>query len=113
MTAGAGGPRATPEGQAAREDGAPKPSLAFFFAPSSGRCRRAEGFLAQALQRRHNHETFRLLRVNVQQRPDLAERLRVDEVPTLLVVERRRVVRRIVSPVGCRELEQELAEWLR
>ena len=53
------------------------------------------------------------MRVNVQEHPDLAEQLPVDEVPTLLVVEGRRVVRRIVSPGGCRELERELAELLR
>ncbi|HEU5477057.1 MAG TPA: thioredoxin family protein [Gaiellaceae bacterium] len=94
-------------------DGEAKPRLVFFFAPSSGTCRRTEGHLAQALQRRHNHDTFRLVRVNVEERPDLAQRLRVDEVPTLVVVDGRRVARRIVSPRGCRELERELAEWLR
>lgn len=108
-----GGLRATPERQAARDDRVTKPRLVFFYAPTSGRCRRTEGHLAQALQHRGNHDTFQLLRVNVAQRADLAERLRVDEVPTVLVVEGQRVVRRIVSPRGCRELERELADWLR
>ncbi len=36
-----------------------KPSLVFFHSASSGRCRRVEGFLAQVLQRRANHDTLR------------------------------------------------------
>ena len=41
----------------------PKPGLVFFHSGVSGACRRAEGFLAQVLQRRRNHETFTLYRV--------------------------------------------------
>ena len=90
-----------------------RPSLIFFYSPLSGRCRRAEGFLAQVLQRRHNHETFHVIRVAAEKRPDLAERFRVDVLPTLLVVEDRRVTGRIVAPRGCRELERFLRPWLR
>lgn len=86
--------------------------LVFFYSPRSGRCRRVEGFVAQVLQRRGNHDTFELLRVSVDDHPELAERFRVDEVPTLCVVEGRRLRRRIVSPRGCRDLEQNLAPWL-
>jgi len=89
-----------------------KPRLIFFYSPLSGRCRRAEGFLAQVLQRRHNHDTFDLVRVAVDKRPDLAERFRIDSVPTMLVVADRRVQKRIVSPSGCRELEGFLKPWL-
>jgi thioredoxin 1 len=100
-------------GPAVGRDGAEKPRLVFFYSPTSGRCRRSEGHLAQALQRRRNHETFDLVRVNVEKRPDLAERFRIAEVPTLLVVEGRRVAQRVVSPRGCRELERALGRWLR
>jgi thioredoxin-like negative regulator of GroEL len=72
-----------------------------------------EGFLAQVCQRRRNHDTFELVRVSVDRRPDLAERFRVEKVPTLLVVESKRVKRRIVAPRGCRELEEQLRPWLR
>ena len=72
-----------------------------------------EGFLAQVLQRRRNHDTFDLTRVSVDNRPDLAARFLVDEVPTLLVVQDRKVRKRIVTPSGCRELEVALAGWLR
>ncbi len=90
-----------------------RPKLIFFYSPLSGRCRRAEGFLAQVLQRRHNHETFDLVRVSVDKRPDLAERFRVEAVPTLLVVTERRVRGRMIAPSGCRELEGFLRPWLR
>ena len=89
-----------------------KPKLVFFHAPRSGRCRRVEGFLAQVLQRRQNHDTFELVRVSVEGRPDLAERFRIEAVPTLCVVEDRRLRKRITAPRGCRELERELAPWL-
>lgn len=97
----------------ARAEVAERPRLVFFYSPVSGRCRRAEGFLAQVLQRRHNHDTFDMHRVSVDARPDLAERYRVDTTPTIVVVEGRRIKRRIVAPSGCRELEAELAPWLR
>jgi thioredoxin-like negative regulator of GroEL len=90
-----------------------RPRLVFFYSPLSGRCRRVEGFIAQVLQRRRNHDTFDLVRVSVDRRPDLAEKFRVDKVPTICVVDGRKLRRRIVAPRGCRELEQELEQWLR
>lgn len=90
-----------------------RPRLVFFYSSRSGRCRRAEGFIAQVLQRRQNHETFELVRVSVDRRPDLAEKFRVEQVPTICVVDGRQLRRTIVAPRGCRELEQELEPWLR
>lgn len=89
-----------------------RPRLVFFYSPLSGRCRRVEGFIAQVLQRRQNHETFELVRVNVESRPDLAQKFRVEQVPTICVVDGRKLRRTIVAPRGCRELEQELEPWL-
>jgi thioredoxin-like negative regulator of GroEL len=89
-----------------------RPRLVFFYSPLSGRSRRVEGFIAQVLQRRQNHETFELVRVSVERRPDLAEKFRVEEVPTICVVEGRKLRRTIVTPRGCRELEQALEPWL-
>ena len=89
-----------------------KPGLVFFYSNVSGACRRAEGFLAQVLQRRQNHETFRLYRVAREERPDLVERFGVDEMPTLVVVEGRHVRARLARPRGCRDIEAFLAPWL-
>lgn len=90
-----------------------RPRLLFFFSPTSGPSRRAEGFLAQVLQRRANHSSFRLVRIDAVQRPDLVERLQVTEIPTLLVVIDGRVRERIVKPSGCTEISKTLSPWLR
>ncbi|HSP74286.1 MAG TPA: thioredoxin family protein [Gaiellaceae bacterium] len=90
-----------------------KPGLVFVYSRVSGRCRRVEGLLAQVLQRRRNHETFRLFRVAEEERPDLVERLRVGVVPTLLILESRRVRARLTAPASCAEIEEFLAPWLK
>ena len=92
---------------------ADKPRLLFFYGKTSGPCRRVEAFLSQVLQRRHNHETFRLVRVCAERHPDLVEHFRVDTLPTILVVAERRVQARVVAPRGRKELEESLAPWLR
>jgi thioredoxin-like negative regulator of GroEL len=89
-----------------------RPRLVFFHSKLSGRCRRVEGFVAQVLQRRKNHGTFVLHEVDVEERPDLVERFRIDEVPTLLVVSDRRVQGRLTHPRGCRDIEDMLKPWL-
>ncbi len=93
--------------------GSGKPGLVFFYSPVSGACRRVEAFLAQVLQRRQNHGTFRLYRVDESRRPDLVERFRVERMPTLVVVEGNAVRGRLVGPRGCRDIEDFLAPWLR
>lgn len=90
-----------------------RPQLVFFYSARSGRCRRVEGFIAQALQRRRNHDTFELVRVSVESHPQLAEKFHVDQVPTICVVEGRKLRLSIVSPRGCREIEHQLEPWLR
>ena len=89
-----------------------RPRLVFFYSPLSGRCRRVESFIAQVLQRRRNHDTFDLVRVSVDRRPDLAEKFRIETLPTICVVEGRKLRCTIVAPRGCRELERELEPWL-
>jgi thioredoxin-like negative regulator of GroEL len=90
-----------------------RPRLVYFFSTTSGRCRRVEGFIAQVLQRRQNHETFTLSRVDAEERPDLVERFRVATIPTLFVLQGRRVAARLEVPGGCREIEEFLTPWLR
>jgi thioredoxin-like negative regulator of GroEL len=90
-----------------------RPRLIFFFAKASGRSRRVEGYLSQVLQRRRNHESFELLNIDVDENADLAERFAVKEVPTIVVIEEKRVQGRLASPRGCRDIEQLLAPWLR
>jgi thioredoxin-like negative regulator of GroEL len=89
-----------------------QPRLVFFHSKASGPCRRVEGFLAQVLQRRRNHGTFKVLHVAEEERPDLLERFAVDAVPTLVVVEGKAVRARLAKPRGCRDIEGFLAPWL-
>jgi hypothetical protein len=91
----------------------PRPTLIFFTSAKEGRSRRAEGFLAQVLQRRRNHETFRIRYVAREDRPDLLERFRIADTPTLVVVEDKRVRGRLAQPRGCEEIQAFLAPWLK
>ncbi len=90
-----------------------KPRLLFFTSSLSGECRRVEGFLAQVLQRRRNHGTFRLLVVEEDDRPDLVSRFSISQVPTLVVLAGKKERVRLERPRGCREIEALLRPWLR
>lgn len=72
-----------------------------------------EAYLSQVLQRRRNHESFVLMHVDVDEHAELAERFRIEDVPTIVVVEGKRIRGRLASPRGCRDSEQLLAPWLR
>jgi thioredoxin-like negative regulator of GroEL len=92
---------------------APQPLLIFFTSTTNGKCRRAEGYLAQVLQRRRNHETFRVRMIAREERPDLLERFRIDSTPTLLVVDGKVVRAKLVEPHGCGDIQTFLAPWLK
>lgn len=89
-----------------------RPGLVFFQSSSSGRSRRVEGFLAQVLQRRANHDTFRIYRVDAKDQAELVERFGIDTIPTLVIVEEQQVKGQLSNPRGCREIESFLAPWL-
>jgi hypothetical protein len=87
--------------------------LLFFYSPTSGGSRRAEGFLAQVLQRRRNHHTFTLHQIEYEARTDLVSRCGIARPPAIVVVEERRIRGRLEQPRGCREIESLLAPWLK
>ena len=87
--------------------------LVFFGSDTSGRCRRVEGFVAQVLQRRHNHRTFVVVPVSQEKQPELFERFGVTEVPTLVVIEDNAVRRSLPLPRSCRQIESFLSPWLK
>jgi thioredoxin-like negative regulator of GroEL len=108
----------TTVGEAARREavdtaGAARPRLLFFFSSTSGRSRRVEGFLAQVLQKRKNHDTFEIVRVDVGERSDVAERLLVTGTTELIVFEEGCIRGRLVEPRGCASIEELLSPWLR
>jgi thioredoxin-like negative regulator of GroEL len=90
-----------------------QPLLIFFTSATNGHCRRAEGYLAQVLQRRRNHETFRVKMIAQEERPDLLERFRIDTTPTLVVVDEKIVKGKLVGPRGCSDIQSFLAPWLK
>jgi thioredoxin-like negative regulator of GroEL len=90
-----------------------QPLLVFFTSTTNGHCRRAEGYLAQVLQRRRNHETFKVRMIAREERPDLLDRFRIDTTPTLLVVDEKVVKAKLVQPRGCGDIQAFLAPWLK
>jgi Thioredoxin len=99
-------------GSRTRRTGPDRPILCFFYSPTSGPSRRVEAFLAQVLQRRQNHRTFALQRVDCDKYPELVERYAVTQMPTLIVIEGRRVLGRLEGSCGCRKIEKLLEPWL-
>lgn len=89
-----------------------KPMLLFFYSQTSGGSRRAEGFLAQVLQRRRNHNTFAIRRIDHDSRPDIAARFGIQRAPAFVVVEHKRVRAKIEQPRGCVEIQSLLGPWL-
>src|ERR1043166_9414965 len=88
-----------------------KPSLVFFHSAASGRCRRVEGFLAQVLQRRSNHDTFEVVRLDADRHDELVEQFKIDTIPTIVVGTGKRAQGRLLNPRGCRDIEKFLAPW--
>ena len=71
----------------------PRALLVFFTSRRSGPARRMESLLAHIA--RKERDTLRVKKVDVDERPDLAKRFRVEEVPSLALVKGRRVVARL------------------
>jgi thioredoxin-like negative regulator of GroEL len=89
-----------------------KSKLLFFHSLRSGPSRRAEGYLAQVLQRGHNHDTFQLHRITQEEYPEIAERFRVATLPTLLIVVDKVIRGRLEGPRNAKAIEHFLLPWL-
>ena len=89
-----------------------RPQLVFFSSRRSGPARRMESLLAHIARKERSR--LRVRKVDVEDRPDLAARFRVEQVPALaLVVERRvgsRLEGRATAPRIESMLEPHLAE---
>jgi thioredoxin 1 len=84
--------------------------LVFFTSERSGPARRMESLLAHITRKERDRMRFR--RVDVDLRPDIAERFRVEEVPTLVLVKEKRVAERLEGRVSCPRIERMLEEHL-
>ena len=84
--------------------------LVFFCSVQSGPARRMESLLAHVA--RKERERVRVMRVDVDERPELAERFKVDVVPTLALVKDKRVVDRLEGRASAPAIERMLAPHL-
>jgi thioredoxin-like negative regulator of GroEL len=87
-----------------------RPLLVFFTSERSGPARRMESLLAHLA--RKERERLRTTRVDVDARPELAAKFKVEVVPTLVLVKGKRVVDRIDGRASAPRIEDMLARHL-
>ena len=87
-----------------------RPLLVFFTSAHSGPSRRMESLLAH-IARKERHR-LRVVQVDVEERPDLAERLEVAAAPTLVLVSRKRQVARLEGRASAPRIEAMLEQHL-
>lgn len=87
-----------------------QPVLIFFTSQRSGPARRMESLLAHIA--RKERENLSVKRVDVDERPDLAKRFRISEVPSLALVKGKRVVARLEGRSTAPKIESMLESHL-
>jgi len=87
-----------------------QPLLVFFTSQRSGPARRMESLLAHIARKERGR--LRVSKVDVDDRPDLAERFRVDQVPSLALVVGQRVVSRLDGRATAPRIESMLEPHL-
>ena len=78
--------------------------LVFFSALRSGPARRMDSLLAQLA--RKERKRLSVTRVDVEERPELAKRFKVRQVPTLVLVKGKRAVARLEGRASAAEIEE-------
>jgi thioredoxin-like negative regulator of GroEL len=86
------------------------PLLVFFSSRRSGPARRMESLLAHIA--RKERERLRVTIVDVEDKVELAQRFRVESVPTLVLVKDKRVVGRLDGRVSAPRIERMLEPHL-
>lgn len=87
-----------------------RPLLVFFGAAHSGPARRMESLVAHLA--RKERARLRVTQVDVNEQPELAERFRVETVPTIALVKGKRVVGRLEGRVSAPRIERMLEPHL-
>ena len=88
-----------------------RPLLVFFTSARSGPARRMESLVAHIA--RKERDRLRVIQVDVDQRADLVEKLKVEDVPTLVLVVGRKAVARLDGRTSAPKIEAMLEEHLR
>ena len=89
---------------------ADRPLLVFFWSKRSGPARRMESLLAHL--ERKERQRLRVRRVDVDANPELAERFKVDVVPTLVLVKDKKAVSRLDGRTSAPRIEAMLEPHL-
>jgi thioredoxin-like negative regulator of GroEL len=87
-----------------------RPLLVFFWSERSGPARRMESLLAHL--ERKERQRLRVRRVDVDANPALAERFKVEVVPTLVLVKDRKAVSRLDGRTSAPRIEAMLEPHL-
>jgi thioredoxin 1 len=87
-----------------------KPLLVFFWSERSGPARRMESLLAHLARKERTR--LRVMRVDVEGQPELAERFGIVDVPALVLVKGKRVVDRIEGRASAPAIETMLTPHL-
>ena len=87
-----------------------RPLLVFFTSRRSGPARRMESLLAHIARKERGR--LRVSKVDVDDRPDLAERFQVDQAPSLVLVVEQRVVSRLAGRATAPRIESMLEPHL-
>jgi thioredoxin 1 len=87
-----------------------RPLLLFFTSRQSGPARRMESLLAHIA--RKERDRLRVSKIDVDERPEIAERFQVQQVPALTLVVEKRVVSRIDGRATAPRIESMLEPHL-
>lgn len=82
----------------------PRPLLVFFGASQSGPARRMESLMAHLA--RKERARLRVASIDVTEQPELAERFRVETIPTLALVKGKKVVGRLEGRASVPKIER-------
>jgi thioredoxin len=80
-----------------------KPLLVFFTSERSGPARRMESLLAHLARKERTR--LRVMRVEIEEQPELAEKFGVTVVPTLVLVKQKKVVERLDGRASAPKIE--------
>jgi thioredoxin 1 len=86
------------------------PTLLFFTQETSGPARRMESLLAHLARKERGR--LRITRIDVTASPEWVDRLRITQVPTLILLKDRRPVERLEGRVSASKIERMLAQYL-
>jgi thioredoxin len=86
------------------------PTLLFFTTGRSGPARRMESLLAHLA--RKERARLRVARIDADEQPDWIERLKVTEIPTLILIKDSRPIERLEGRVSAPQIERMISPHL-